>query len=194
MIRERLVEWLSWSACAVILLALLIGLDPYRRPPMRYGYGPDRHEYFIATIARARELQETGAYRTRPNEKWLLRGGWADASSRRNSRQALAEQRRVRLILPVLDPKPVQIRLRLKPLPSKDGEPVPTELEYGVNGTALNRFVVPPEGAVLKFRVEPSMLHRGDNVIYLYRVTRRKDSLPWLSLGWMNARLLENGD
>ena len=189
--RQGLAEWLSWGACFVILLALLAGLDPYRRLPLRYGYGPDRHEYFRATVARARELQETGAYRMQPNERWLLRGGWQDEES--GSSEALAEQRRVRLVLPIFDPAPLHIRLRLERLPVEGREAVPTELEYGVNGIALGRFFVPPEGSVLKFQVEPSMLHRGDNIVFLYRVTRRGDADPWLSLGWMSARVLESG-
>ena len=193
MTRRSSAEVLSWGACLGILLALLVGLDPYRRPPMRYGYGPDRREYFSATINRARELHETGAYRVSPDDKWLLRGGWVDTPSNRQSRQARARERRVRLILPVFVPRPLQLRIRLEPLPPTEREAVPTELDYGVNGIPLGRFVVPPEGAVLKFRVEPSMLHRGDNIVYLYRVTRRGDSEPWLSLRWMSARVLANG-
>jgi hypothetical protein len=42
---------------------------------------------------------------------------------------------------------------------------------------------------VLRFRVEPPVLYRGDNIIYLYRLTRRSDPEPWLALGWMNVRV-----
>jgi hypothetical protein len=63
-----------------------------------------------------------------------------------------------------------------------------TELEYGLNGVALGRFVVPPEGGVLPFRVEPPLLYRGDNILYLYRITRRADPDPWLALTSMNVR------
>ncbi len=159
--RKTVVEWLSWVACFGILLALVAGLDPYRRPPLRYGYGLDRHQYFRATIRRARELQDTGTYRVQPNENWLLRGGWADGPAARQSGLALAEQRRVRVILPVLVPESLQVRLRVESLPSPDREQEALEVEYGV-GMALGRFLVPPEGSVLKFQVEPSMLHRGD--------------------------------
>src|SRR3990172_6758053 len=63
------------------------------------------------------------------------------------------------------------------------------EIEYGINGVELGRFVAPAEGGVLNFRIEPALLHRGDNIVYLYRVTRRSDAGPWLSLGWMNVRV-----
>ena len=189
---QKLVEWLSWGACLGILLGLMVGLDPYRRLTMRYGYGPHRYEYLSNTLARAQELQETGAYRIRANERWLLRGGWQDDGSARLSK-AFAEQRRVRLVLPVFEPALLQVRLRLESLPGEGREAVPVELEYGVNGVALGRFLVPPEGDVLKFPIETSILHRGDNIVYLYRLTRRGDPSPWLSLSWMSARILEGG-
>ena len=193
MIPQGLGKWLSWGACLAILLALLFGLDSYRRPPLRYGYGPHRYAYFRATLERAQELEETGAYRVRASERWLLRGGWWDDGSIRRGK-AFAEQRRVRLVLPVFEPAPLQVRLRLDSLPVEGADGVPIELEYGVNGVALGRFLLPPEGEVLKFPIESSMLRRGDNIVYLYRLTRRGDPSPWLSLSWMNARVLEGGD
>jgi hypothetical protein len=57
------------------------------------------------------------------------------------------------------------------------------ELEYGVNRVAAGRAMVPPEGTTLIFRVSPSSLHRGDNIVYLYRTTRRPDPSPWLAVG-----------
>jgi len=47
---------------------------------------------------------------------------------------------------------------------------------------------VPPEGGVLRFRVEPPLLYRGDNILYLYRLTRRSDPEPWLALASVNVR------
>ena len=189
--RLGLADWLSWGASVILLLVLAFGLDSYRRPPLRYGYGPDRYQYFAATIERARELEETGTYRVAANQRWLLRGGWQDEELAGRG-QALAAERRVRLVLPVFEPTSLQLRLRLDLVPAR-GDPTlePIELEYGVNGLALGRFLVPPEGDVLKFRVEPSMLHRGDNIVYLYRLTRRRDASPWLSFRWLIARVLE---
>ena len=191
--RKAVIGWVSWVTCFGVLSALAVGLDPYRRPPLRYGYGLDRHEYFRATRTKAEELQEAGSYRIGSNENWLLRGGWADGPAARRSGQALAEQRRVRLVLPVLTPGPVQVRLRVEHLPAEGRAEAPLEVEYGVNGIALGRSLVPPQGTVLKFRVESSTLHRGDNIIFLYRVTRRGDATPWLSLSWMSARVLQDG-
>ncbi len=193
MSRQRIAAVLSWGTCLVILLALLLGLDPYRRLRLEYGYGPERHRYFNATRERASELQREGAYRIRPEEKWPLRGGWEEELSDADSPEALAVHRRARLVLPVLVPEPLQIRLPLTPLPTLGEEVATIEVEYGVNGVEQGRFEVPPGGAVLKFRVEPPVLHRGDNILYLYRVTRRPDSSPWLAVGGINARVVRSG-
>ena len=54
-----------------------------------------------------------------------------------------------------------------------------------------NKEIVP--GGVLRFRVEPPGLYRGDNIIYLYRLTRRSDPGPWLALSSMNVRVAGEG-
>ena len=189
--RQRVVSALSWGACLVILLALLLGLDRYRRPRLEYGSGPERHQYFHATRERARALQQEGAYRIRPEETWPWRGGWVEERSEEDFPEPIAVHRRARVVLPVLVPEPLKIQLPLTPLPSEGQEAAIIEVEYGVNGVKQGRFNVPPGGAVLKFRVEPSVLHRGDNILYLYRVTRRSDSSPWLAVGGLTARVID---
>lgn len=191
--RRRLIDALSWATSIVIPLALLLGLDPYQRLPLEYGYGPERREYFTKTRERARELQESGSSVILPHERWHLRGGWEDRLSEDVSPEALAISRRARLVLPVLIPEPLRLRIQLSPLSPEGGEPAPIKLEYGVNGIELGRFVVPPAGEVLKFRIEPLQLRRGDNVLYLYRLTKRSDSEPWLALGSVKARVLKDG-
>ena len=190
--RRRILNGLSWGACGAILVALLAMLDSYRRPLLEYGYGPERRHYFKATRERATELRDTGAYRVWPQEKWLLRGGWEAELSDGASPEALAFHRRARLVLPILVPEPLEIRLQVSPVPPEGQEAVPTELAYGVNEIELGRFVVAPGGAVLRIRVEPPMLHRGDNILYLYRVTRRSDPQPWLALRRIDARVVKN--
>ena len=185
--RRKMVDGLSWGACLAILLAMLLGLDRYQRPSLDGGYGPERRRYFSGTLERARELQETGRYRVQPEERWLLRGGWDEKLT--DGREALAVERRARLVLPVLVPDALAMRFQLMPVPPEGGDASTIELEYGINGVELGRFVAPADGGVLNFRIEPALLHRGDNIVYLYRVTRRSDPGPWLSLGWMNVRV-----
>ena len=91
-------------------------------------------------------------------------------------------------MLPVLHVEPLQVQLDVTPLPPPGQGAIATELEYGLNGVELGRFVVPPEGGVLRFRVEPPLLYRGDNILYLYRLTRRSDPEPWLALASVNVR------
>jgi len=189
--RRKMVDVLSWGACLAILLAMLVGLDRYQRPSLDGGYGPDRRRYFSSTRERARELQEASRYRVQPEERWLLRGGWDEKLT--DEREALAVERRARLVLPVLVPDALAIRFQLTPVPAEGGDASAIELEYGINGVEIGRFVVPAEGGVLNFRIAPAQLHRGDNIVYLYRVTRRSDPGPWLSLGWMNVRVVDSG-
>jgi hypothetical protein len=183
--KGRVVDALCWSASLVILVALFVGLDGYVRPSLEGGWGPERRHYFNETLRRAHELEDEGRYGVEPSEAWLLRGGWEEELS---GAKAIAGERRARLVLPVLRVKPLQIQLEVMPLPPPGQEATATELEYGLNGVELGRFVVPPEGGVLAFRVEPSLLYRGDNILYLYRLTRRSDPDPWLALASMNVQ------
>jgi len=73
-------------------------------------------------------------------------------------------ERRARLVLPVLVPDALAMRFQLTPVPPEGGGPSAIELEYGINGVELGRFVVPAESGVLTFRIEPALLHRGDNI------------------------------
>lgn len=189
--KGKLVNGFAWALCVAILLALLVGLDGYLRPSLEGGWGPERRSYFSGTLARAHELQESGAYEIRPEESWLLRGGWEEELV---GRRALAFHRRPRLVLPVLHPEPLQVELQVTPLPPRgQSEAVATELEYGLNGVTLGTFVVPAGGGILRFRVEPPTVHRGDNILYLYRLTQRSDPDPWLALASMNARVVGEG-
>jgi hypothetical protein len=65
-------------------------------------------------------------------------------------------------------------------------------LELGVNGVSGGRFTVPPEGKVLTLRVVGSSLFRGDNVVYLYRITRRSDPGPWASMGKIEVETMSS--
>ncbi|MGH9462789.1 MAG: hypothetical protein ACRD1X_16355 [Vicinamibacteria bacterium] len=183
--RGRVVDGLCWGASVVILVALFVSLDGYVRPSLEGGWGHERRAYFNDTLRRAHELQDEGRYRIEPSEPWLLRGGWDEELS---GGKAIAGERRARLVLPVLRVEPLQIELDVMPLPPPGQEAMATELEYGLNGVELGRFVVSPEGGVLRFRGEPPVLYRGDNILYLYRLTRRSDPFPWLALVSMNVR------
>jgi len=188
---RKLVDGLCWGASVAVLVALFLGLDGYVRPPLEGGWGPERRQYFSGTLARAHQLQDDGRYEVRPEASWLLRGGWEDELI---GGRALAYHRRPRLVLPVLRPEPLEIQLGVTPLPPRgQQEAVATELEYGLNGVSLGTFVVPAGGGILRFRVDPPTVYRGDNILYLYRLTRRSDPDPWLALASMNVRAVGEG-
>jgi hypothetical protein len=181
--RRNVVEVVSWCACFFILAGLFLGLDSYKRVPIEYGYGPDRRAYLSATLETAGQLQESGSVELQPEDQWHLLGGWEDELTPAVPPRALAVHRRARFVLPVFQPDTYQIRIHVRPVPPPGRESWTLELELGVNGVSGGRFAVPPEGAVLTLRVVASSLFRGDNVAYLYRITRRSDPGPWASVG-----------
>jgi hypothetical protein len=150
---------------------------------MEYGYGPHRREYLLSTREKARELRQRGSIQLKPDDRWHLLGGWHEELALTEPPRALAVHRRARFVLPVLEPDFFQVRVHVKPVPPPGHESWALELESGVNGVAGGRHTVPPDGTVLTLRVAPSSLFRGDNVVYLYRITRRADPGPWISVG-----------
>lgn len=188
---RKLLDRLCWGASLALVVALFLVLDSYARPSLEGGWGPERRRYFSGTLTRAHQLQNEGRYEVRPEATWLLRGGWEDELV---GGRALAVHRRPRLVLPVLRPEPLQIELSVAPLPLRgQEEAVATELEYGLNGVSLGTFVVPAGGGILRFRVDPPTVYRGDNILYLYRLTRRSDPDPWLALASMNVQAVGEG-
>ncbi len=181
--RRKVAEILSWCACIIILSGLFLGLDSYKRAPIEYGYGPDRREYLSSTLETAGQLQEQGTIELQPEDRWHLLDGWEDELSPAEPPRALAVHRRARFVLPVFQPDAYKIRIHVRPVPPPGRDSWPLELELGVNGVSGGRFTVPPEGALLTLRVVASSLFRGDNVVYLYRITRRSDPGPWASIG-----------
>jgi hypothetical protein len=167
----------------LILGGLFLGLDPYQRVFIEYGYGPDRREFLSKTLDAAGELQESGSITLQPEDRWHLLDGWEDELTPAVEARALAVHRRARFVLPVFEPRAHQIRIHVRPIPPPGQEDWNLELEFGVNGISGGRYTVPPEGAMLTFRVVTSSLFRGDNVVYLYRITRRSDPGPWASVG-----------
>jgi len=181
--RRALPEILSWSGCIVILAGLVLGLDSYKRLPMEYGYGPHRRQYLLSTQEKARELQERGSIQLVPGDRWHLLSGWQDELTLTKPPRALAVHRRARFVLPVLEPEDFQVRVHVKPVPPPGHESRALELELGVSGAAGVRRTVPPDGKLLTLRTDRSSLHRGDNALFLYRISPRSDPGPWVSVG-----------
>ena len=181
--RRDVPEILSWCVCIIILAGLFLGLDSYKRVAIEYGYGPDRREYLSSTRETAGQLQESGSIALQPEDQWHLLGGWEDELTPAVPPRALAVHRRARFVLPIYKPDTYQVRIHVRPVPPPGRKSWTLELELGVNGVAGGRFTVPPEGALLTLRVVASSLFRGDNVVYLYRITRRSDPGPWASVG-----------
>ena len=190
MTRDRLVDVFCWASCALVLGGLLFGLDPYRRLPLQYGYGPDLRAFFTATLDRARRLDMDGSFHISPDERLHLVGNW-ETHEETNRAHARASQRRAVLLLPILTPANVEVEMELRPLPEGGREASAVDVEYGVNGVAAGRLSIPPEGTTLRATVPARSLYRGDNTLYLYRSSRRADPSPWLGVGEIVVRRQE---
>ena len=184
--RERLEDVLFWASCALVLAGLLFGLDSYLRLPLKYGYGPDRRALFAATLDRARQLEEKGSFRVSPEERWHLVGNWEIPEA--IGGHPRSSQRRVVLVLPLLTPANVEVSVELTPLPDGGRAPSAVDVEFGVNGVAMGKESIPPEGSTLRATVPAGSLFRGDNAFYLYRSSRRGDPSPWLAVGELVVR------
>ncbi|HSF17593.1 MAG TPA: hypothetical protein VLK65_18765 [Vicinamibacteria bacterium] len=184
-------KWLtlsSWLGCGVVLITLWTGLDPYRRPPIEGAYGPHLRNYYAASLAKAEELEHARAYELVPEDSWHLLSGWEETLSTSSPPRALGTQRRVQLLVPVARPQPITIRLDIRSVPEANKEPEPIVVEFGLNGVSAGRVQVSGGRAtVLSFDVPEPAVYRGDNVVFLYRVTRRAESSPWLSLGTVDV-------
>jgi hypothetical protein len=187
MTRGRFVEVLCWASCAMVLGGLLFGLDPYRRLPLQYGYGPDLRAFFTATLDRARRLDIDGSFQISPDERWHLVGNW-ETPEEANPSHARASPRRAVLLLPILTPANVEVEIELRPLPEGGYGPSAVDVEYGVNGVTAGRLSIPPEGTTFRATVPAGSLYRGDNTLYLYRSSRRGDRSPWLAVGEIVVR------
>ena len=185
--RDLRLDFLCWVFCFVVLGGLLFGLDRYRRLPLQHGYGPYLREFFTATLERAHRLDVNGSVRISPQERWQLVGNWKTPDETEASR-VLAGQRRAVIVLPVLTPSSLEVKMDLSPLPDGTRGEEPIEVEYGINGLAAGRLSIPPEGATLVATLPAGSLHRGDNAFYLYRLSRRADPSPWLSVGEIEVR------
>ncbi len=170
-----------------MLSGLWLGLDPYRRLPLQYGYGPDLRVFLTATLDRAGLLDVGGSFRISPDERWHLVGNW-ELPEEPNRAHARASQRRAVILLPILTPANVEVEMELTPVPEGGREPSAVDVEYGVNGVALGRVSIPPEGTTLRATVPARSLYRGDNTFYLYRSSRRGDPSPWLGVGEIVVR------
>lgn len=182
--RRDLLDRVFWASNVAVLAGLFFGLDPYRREPLRYGYGPDRRAFFAATLEKAQELDRSGSFRIPAEASWHLLHGWEEVGGAR----ARLRSRRGILALPITVVRPLEVQIDLHPLPEGGGEPGAVEIEYGINGRPAGRETIPAKGGSLRFGVAPSQLFRGDNTIYLYRVTRRADPSPWLSVGELRVQ------
>lgn len=177
-------DGLFWVLALAVLSALFFGLDSYRRQSFPYGYGPARRRLFNATLEKAQQLDASGSYQIAPQEAWHLLHGWHDG----DEGGARVRARRGILILPVAIARPLTVQIEARPLQESGKPPAPIEIEYGVNALSLGHDTIPAEGGYVRFKVESSQLFRGDNTIFLYRVTRRADPAPWLEVGVVRVR------
>jgi hypothetical protein len=165
-----------WVSSVIVLSALAVGLDHYRRPPLLRGYGPDRRVYFTETLGKAEDLRRNGRYRIEPEAKWHLFRGWGEEL------QFGAIRRRAQVIFPSFGATALKVKMELIPLPSAGGTPERLMVELGVNGETITEVALRGR-EVVEIEVPSKLVHRGDNIAFLYRVTRRVEPGPWVALG-----------
>ena len=185
--RRALGDAAGWVACAVVLVALWAGLDSYRRVPLSYGYGPERRAFFAATRSAAGEYDREGTLGLVPEDRWFLLNGWQRDALTAQDVRALARERRARLVVPVFTPSGIHLRLDVTALPPPGASDWVLELEVGIDGKRLERFSVRGR-RIIEVTVPASEVFRGDNILYLYRVTRRSEPGAWLELEAVEIR------
>lgn len=185
--RRGLGDVAGWVGCAVVLVALRAGLDSYRRVPLAYGYGPERRAFFAATRSAAAEYDREGRLGLVPEDRWFLLNGWQREALTAQDARALARERRARFIVPVFTPSGIHLRLDVTALPPPGASGFVLELEVGIDGKQLERFSV-PGSRIIEVTVPASEVFRGDNIIYLYRVTKRSEPGAWLELQAVSIR------
>ena len=171
----------------MVLAAVWAGLDGYRRVPLSYGYAPERRAFFAATLAAAGELDRGATLGLVPEDRWFLLNGWQQNHMTVQAPRALAQQRRAQLIVPIFTPSEVLLTLDVTALPPPGVSDWVLELEVGIEGKRLERFSVPGR-QLIEVTVPSSEVIRGDNIIYLYRVTRRSEPGAWLELQAVSIR------
>ncbi|MGH9324139.1 MAG: hypothetical protein ACRD21_01190 [Vicinamibacteria bacterium] len=135
----RLRSALGWTASIALAVGLCLGLDPYQRLPLDYGYGPDRRVYFAETLRSAKLLEEEGEFSVAAPARWHLVGQWTDS----DDAPPRTSQRRATFVLPLLRPAPLTVEIEVIPLLGA------VEVELGVNGAAVERASVPAGGDFL---------------------------------------------
>ncbi len=183
-----------WIACVLVLLSLLAGLDRYRRPLLLRGYGPDRRVYFSETLQRAEELERDGGYRLGPEAKWHLLRGWDPKLETEGARpKALADRRRAQVILPCFGATGLKVRMELIPLPETGNAPAPLVVELGANGETIAELAL-RRRKIVELEIPSRLVRRGDNILFLYRVSRSAEPGPWLALGFIEVAALSPGE
>lgn len=176
-----------WIASVFVLTALVVGLDHYRRPPLLRGSGPERRVYFTETLRRAEELRKEGRYRVEPEAKWHLFRGWAEQLEPVEGQlTARAVRRRTQVILPAFGSTALKVRVELIPLPVTRNGPQPLRIELGANGETITEVTL-QRRKVLELEIPGALVHRGDNILFLYRVRRSDESIAWVALGFIEV-------
>lgn len=194
-IGKKFWDVLFWVASVLVLLSLFIGLDHYRRPFLLRGYGPDRRAYFAETLRRAEELETDGGYRLEPEAKWHLLRGWDPELGIEGARpKALAARRRAQVVLPCFGATGLRVRMELIPLPASGDAPgAPLVVELGANGETIAEVAL-RRRKIVELEIPSTVVRRGDNIAFLYRVSRWAGPGPWLALGFVEVVAVPSGE
>lgn len=172
----RWLDHAGWAATALVLLALGLGLDRYRRADLRGSRdGPLLLAFCRESLRAAGRLErgvvvafEPAAMRYRwgvdhPSEmagmRWFLRDGWGDLPHYATG-AARIQAAEAAVILPCLRPRPLSVEVVLD-------APRPSPVGVRLNARPLGTRLVGPGPTVLQLAVPEEALFRGDNVLAL---------------------------
>ncbi len=59
-------------------------------------------------------------------------------------------------------------------------------VDLGVNGETITEVALRGR-RIVELEIPGPLVRRGDNIAFLYRVTRRAEPVPWLALGFVEV-------
>jgi len=174
---DRRVSRAVGALAVIVLVALGLGLDRYRRLDLRGARdGPLLLTFCRESLASARRLQRGRVIVFDPERnyfvagrsdardlgrmRWYLRDGWGPRPSSISAGEVVTQEPRATVVLPCLTPADWQLTLWLS-------SPEPQAVRVDVNGRPLGEVRPEGEGGRRPIVVPRDALFRGDNLIGL---------------------------
>jgi hypothetical protein len=194
-VAARRAEWTAWALTALVMAAVTLGLDGYRRADLRGARdGPFVLAFCRETLRTAGRVErgdevsfDTARQRyvwglSPPAEmgrmRWFLRGGWGTLPHY-GTGDAVVRDREATLVVPCLRPRRLAMTLRLE-------APSALPVGFSINARPLQQALVGPGVTSIALDVPGELLFRGDNVLGLGG-PEAAEALTLRSVAWRRA-------